>query len=57
MKPEDIEAMLMDKFKIHTVPINWEGTQGVRVTPHVYTNLADLDRLIEGIKYISKNRS
>ncbi len=57
VKPEDIEAMLMDKFKIHTVPINWEGTQGVRVTPHVYTNLADLDRLIEGIKYISKNRS
>lgn len=49
-----IESELFGKFKIHTSPIKWEKLDGVRVTPHVYTSLQDLDRLLEGVQYLSK---
>ncbi|MBL7764838.1 MAG: aminotransferase class V-fold PLP-dependent enzyme [Chitinophagaceae bacterium] len=49
-KPEDLDAFLMDKYKIHTVAINWENIHGVRITPNVYTTLEDLDKLVSGIK-------
>jgi len=35
--------------KVHTSPIKWEKVNGPRVTPHVYTNLYELDRLVESI--------
>ena len=43
--PKEIHDFLFRKYKIHTVPINWENIHGVRVTPNVYTRLQDLDRL------------
>lgn len=46
----DLENFLMDKYKIHTVPIDWEGVKGLRITPNVYTTLHDLDKLVRGIK-------
>jgi selenocysteine lyase/cysteine desulfurase len=49
-KPEDVAAELFNKHRIHTVAINWENIHGVRVTPNVYTNRKDLDRLVAGIK-------
>ena len=49
-----IEGELLGKFKIHTSPVKWEKLDGVRVTPHVYTTLNDLDRLLDGIKHIAK---
>lgn len=50
--PEEIGNTLMDKYKIHTVPIIWENLSGVRVTPNVYTVTKDLDRLVVAIKEI-----
>lgn len=44
-KPEDISGELFTKHKIHTVAINWENVHGVRITPNVYTNLKELDKL------------
>lgn len=35
--------------KVHTSPIKWEKVNGPRVTPHVYTSLYELDRLVESI--------
>lgn len=52
-KPEDIEGYLLDKKRVHTVAINYEKIQGVRVTPHVYTTTADLDKLVAGIKELA----
>ena len=49
-KPEELEVHLMNKYKIHTVAINWENIHGVRITPNVYTTAKDLDKLVEGIK-------
>lgn len=48
-KPEELEKFLLDKYKIHTVAIEWENIHGVRVTPNVYTTAKDLDVLVEGI--------
>jgi selenocysteine lyase/cysteine desulfurase len=47
---------LFKKYKIHTVPIKWEGINGVRITPNVYTLTEDLDRLVFAIKdYVQSN--
>lgn len=41
--------------KVHTSPIKWEQVNGPRVTPHVYTSLYELYRLIEAIDLAAKN--
>jgi selenocysteine lyase/cysteine desulfurase len=53
MKPEEIETHLLDKYKIHTVTINYEKIHGIRITPHVYTSTKELDRLIKGIEELA----
>ncbi|HNQ12845.1 MAG TPA: aminotransferase class V-fold PLP-dependent enzyme [Bacteroidia bacterium] len=45
----EFELFLFSKFKIHCSPIGWETLDGVRITPHLYTSLKDLDRLVEAI--------
>ena len=54
-KPADLEAFLFDKYKIHTVSIEWENIHGVRVTPNVYTTIANLDLLVDGIITFAKS--
>ena len=49
-----MEGELFAKFKIYTSPTKWEKLDGVRVTPHVYTSLRDLDRLLEGVTHLTK---
>ena len=49
-KPEEVSAELFNRHKIHTVAINWENIHGVRVTPNVYTNRKDLDKLAHAIR-------
>ncbi len=53
-KPEEIDSRLYDKYKIHTVAINWDNVHGVRVTPNVYTTTKDLDRLVKAIDEMCK---
>ncbi len=53
-KASDIEAKLFEKKKIHSVAIEFEKVNGVRITPSVYTSLNDLDLLVKGIEEISK---
>ena len=45
----DIHGILWKDYRIHTTPITHEGVEGVRVTPHVYTSLKDLDKLIKAV--------
>ena len=49
-KAAEISAQLYDSHKIHTVAIEWEKINGVRVTPNVYTTTAELDRLVKAIR-------
>ncbi len=54
-KPADLEKFLFEKYKIHTVSIEWENIRGVRITPNVYTTIKNLDELVEGIIAFSKS--
>lgn len=49
-KAAEISAQLYESHKIHTVAIEWEKINGVRVTPNVYTTTAELDRLVKAIR-------
>jgi selenocysteine lyase/cysteine desulfurase len=52
--PGELDTYLFEKYKIHTVAIEWENINGVRVTPNVYTTTKSLDVLVEGIKAFIK---
>lgn len=52
-----LDALLFEKYKIHTVPIKWENIHCVRVTPHVYTTLQDLDTLVKAITTIAAEKN
>jgi len=49
MTPAELDNEFFNKYKIHTVGIVWENVSCVRVTPHVYTTLQDLDTLVKAI--------
>jgi selenocysteine lyase/cysteine desulfurase len=49
-----VHNALFRTHKVHTSPIKWENVNGPRVTPHVYTSLYELDRLVEAIDMVSK---
>ena len=51
--PVELTNYLFSKYKIHTTNIDHEGVKGVRVTPHVYTTLYDLDRLVTAIRNLA----
>jgi selenocysteine lyase/cysteine desulfurase len=53
-KPSDLDSFLFNNYKVHTVGINWENIQGVRITPNVYTTTKNLDVLVEGIRDFAK---
>lgn len=53
IKPQDLENELFNSYKIHTTTIDFEAAHGVRVTPHIYTSLRDLDLLVKAIKEIA----
>ena len=54
IKTADLEAKLLNDYRIHTSPIIWENIDGVRITPHVYTRIEDLDTLVKAIKTIAR---
>ncbi|MEQ8707059.1 MAG: aminotransferase class V-fold PLP-dependent enzyme [Phaeodactylibacter sp.] len=52
----DFHDYLFREHKIHTVAIKWEGINGLRITPNVYTLTEDLDRLVLSIReYVKTN--
>jgi len=54
MTPGQFASALFDNYKIHTVGIVWENISCVRVTPHVYTTIRDLDKLVTAIGEIAQ---
>lgn len=51
-----LDQELFNTYKIHTVGIVWENISCVRITPHVYTKLKDLDKLISAITTIATKK-
>ena len=56
MTPLELENDLFNKYKIHTVAITYENVSCVRITPHVYTRLPELDKLVKGIGEIASKK-
>lgn len=54
--PLEIVNKLMTDKKIHTTNAEHEAVNGVRITPHVYTSLKELDLLIECITEMANSR-
>lgn len=44
-----LAAELMEKHKIFTVAIEHEAVQGIRVTPHIFTSVEELDVLVKAL--------
>jgi len=53
ISPAELDRILFTKYKVHTVPIEYENISCVRVTPHVYTRLSELDKFSKAIKEIA----
>ncbi|WP_295234654.1 aminotransferase class V-fold PLP-dependent enzyme [Sediminibacterium sp.] len=53
LTPAQLDQQLYNTYKIHTVGIVWENISCVRITPHVYTRIADLDVLVAAIEKIA----
>ena len=56
ISPGDLDTALFNRYKIHSVGIVWENISCVRITPHVYTTLADLDILVKAIGEIATKK-
>ncbi len=54
MEHSKIQEELFSKYKIYTTQISHDEFKGVRVTPHVYTKLKDLDFFINAVEKIAK---
>ena len=52
MTPKELSTQLFEKFKVYSASINRGAIQGVRVTPHLYTTLEDLDVLVHALKML-----
>ena len=57
MTAGELDSELFNKYKIHTVGIVWDTISCVRVTPHVYTKIKDLDKLVKAITEIAGSKS
>ena len=57
MTPAELDSELFNKYKIHTVGIVWDNISVVRITPHVYTKIKDLDKLVKAISEIAGRKA
>jgi len=49
----ELSEKLQSEYKIHVTGIDYYNVQGIRVTPHIYTVKADLDRFISAMTAIA----
>ena len=55
VQPEALQAHLFADYRILTVAIAHDRVQGIRVTPNVYTTLAELDRFVDVMEQIARH--
>lgn len=53
--PDELSKYFLEKHKIFTVAINHPVVKGVRVTPHLYNSISELDALVEAVKGAGKS--
>ena len=55
LKPADLAATLLKKYKVYTVAIDYANVQGCRITPNIYTTPKELDQFVLALKELSGN--
>ncbi len=53
-KVRELEKKIMNEYGIHIMAIDYQGVEGLRITPHLYTLKPDLDRLVQAFTEIAK---
>lgn len=53
LKPAEMAATLIEKYKIYTVAIDGQGVHGCRITPNLYTTIAELDQFVKALKELA----
>jgi selenocysteine lyase/cysteine desulfurase len=56
LKPGELAKTLLERYKVWTVAIDYAQVHGVRITPHLYTTTAELDRFVEAIRQLAKQK-
>ncbi|MET0299795.1 MAG: aminotransferase class V-fold PLP-dependent enzyme [Flavitalea sp.] len=56
MSIAELDSALFTKYKIHTTPVVWEKIQVVRVTPHVYTSIKDVQKLVKALQELGSKK-
>lgn len=51
---EEMTGHLFTQRKLHVTPVVHEQVNGVRISPHVYTSLAELDMLVDELTAMAK---
>ncbi|QDU69425.1 aminotransferase class V-fold PLP-dependent enzyme [Engelhardtia mirabilis] len=49
-EPHELQAYLWSEHRIYTISIGFEGCSGLRVSPHVYTTVGEVDRFSEAVE-------
>ncbi len=55
LSPNQLSEKLLADYNIFSVAINRNAVRGVRITPHLYNTINDLDALVEAIREISES--
>ena len=50
MQPAELAKRLMDDYKVFTVAIDYANVKGCRITPNVFTTIAELDVFANALK-------
>jgi selenocysteine lyase/cysteine desulfurase len=53
LKTSELAKTLLEKYKIWTVAIDYANVRGCRITPNVYTSLAELDSFVSALKELA----
>lgn len=56
LKPSELAKILLERYKVWTVAIDYAQVHGVRITPHLYTTTTELDQFVEAIRQLAKQK-
>lgn len=55
MKPEVLAETLLNKYKVYTVAIDGANVHGCRITPNIFTSIAELDIFVNALREMGKS--
>lgn len=57
IKPGELAEILLKKYKIYTVAIDYANVHGCRITPNIYTTPSELDELVMALTELGEGKS